>query len=121
MTVFIVQLTHYWDGAALVPRDVSSAAQFGRLVHLLSPTASPFQPAQPIKELREKLLHFSDNDYLLLMGSPVFIGLAVGIAADYNDGRVKLLQWSGKGQNPGYTVIEADLQYEYAEEFAAHA
>jgi hypothetical protein len=51
-----------------------------------------------IAELREKLKDYRDGDHLLLVGNPVLIGLSVALAADFNEGRVSLLQWSGKDQ-----------------------
>lgn len=97
--VFVVQKTMRWDGTKgeLVPKfDVSPAQEYGEIVYLLSPTASPFRPDSLLGELHEKLKDFTPDDYLLLIGSPVIIGLAVAIAADYTDGEVKVLQWSGK-------------------------
>lgn len=99
--VFVVQNQHRWDRdtSTFVPKyDMSSAEQFGQLVYLLSPTAAPFNPAPIVKELREKLADYREGDHLLLVGNPALI-LAVGaIAASYNDGRVSVLQWSGKEQ-----------------------
>ena len=89
--------------------DFSSAERFGRLVSLLSPTAKPFQPQSVIPDLREKLRGFSDEDFLLLVGSPVLIGFAVAVAADVNEGRVRLLQWSG--ERGEYTPISANLGF----------
>lgn len=88
-----------WDKTKgeLVPKfDVSPAEEYGQVEYLLSPTASPFLPETLLGELHQKLKDFNEDDYLLLIGSPVLIGIAVGIAADYTDGMVNVLQWSGK-------------------------
>lgn len=99
--VFVVQNQHRWDRdkAKFVPKfDLTPAQVFGDLVFLLSPTAAPFRPEPVVSELREKLRDFGPEDTLLLVGNPVLIGLAVAVAADYNDGSVSVLQWSGKDQ-----------------------
>lgn len=109
MTVYVVQKQMRWDAdrGELVPRfDLEPARVYGDIEYLLSPNAAPFNPGPIIDELRERLQDFSDDDHLLLIGNPCLIGFAVAIAADYN-GRVSLLQWSGKEQR--YISITADV------------
>lgn len=110
--VFIVQMPHRWDAErnALVPdKDVSSAEGYGELVFLLTPKAAPFQPEPILRELHEKLIDFSDQDWLLLIGNPALIGFAVCVAAQHNEGRINLLQWSGRGGHQGsYVPIRAN-------------
>lgn len=99
--VFVVQNQHRWNihTQQFEPKfDLSSAEEFGELIPLLNPTASPFRPDAPIRDMKEKLAGYSDDDYLLLIGNPMLIGFAVAIAADQNQGSVRLLQWSGKDQ-----------------------
>jgi hypothetical protein len=96
-------------GALEAKFDLTSAEKFGQTVHLLSPTARPFSSEHVIGVLREKLASFGDDDHLLLIGNPCLIGFAVAIAADFNDGRVKVLQWSGT--NREYISVSADLQF----------
>jgi len=96
--VFVVQDTKWVDpkDGQLKPKfDFSPAGEFGELVFLLGSNASPFNLPPVLTELQERLKEFGDDDYLLLVGSPVLLGLATAIAADYNDGRVNMLQWSG--------------------------
>ena len=97
--VFVVQKQHCWDPGKdqFVPKfDLSPAEQYGELVYLLSPTAAPFRPESVLRELQEKLADIKPDDYLLLIGNPVLIGLATAVAADALEGSVNLLQWSGK-------------------------
>lgn len=99
--VWIVQNQHRWDREAhtFVPKyDVSPAADYGTLFDLLSPTAAPFNSPPIITELTKKLRDFSDDDCLLAIGNPVLIGWATSIAAGFNGGRVRSLQWSGRDQ-----------------------
>ncbi len=107
--VYVVQNQHKLDRDTnrLVPKfDMKAAEGFGRLVYLLSPTAAPFHPDPVVKELRLKLKDYRTGDHLLLVGNPALI-LAVGcIAATYNEGRVSVLQWSGRDRR--YVAIEMD-------------
>lgn len=99
MTVFVVQHQHRWDteSRSFVPKfDMEPAREYGELSFLLSPTAAPFRPAPLVQELQAKLSKITSDDYLLLIGNPVLIGLAVAIAASYNQGNLNVLQWSGK-------------------------
>lgn len=100
MTVFAVQQQMRFDQVRkeLVPRftSINNAERWGQIVYLLSPSAHPFNPDLVLGDMHEKLLAFSDNDHLLLIGNPGLIGMATTIAAWYNNGSVKLLQWSGR-------------------------
>lgn len=100
MTVFAVQNQMRFDQekGELVERfpSIHKAERYGKIEFLLSPSASPFSPDLVIGDLHFKLKDFSDADHLLLVGNPVLIGLSVAIAAHYNSGRIRFLQWSGK-------------------------
>lgn len=127
--VFVVQRQMHWvaepgnpSAGKLTPKhDLTPAEQFGEIVYLLSPTASPFNPQPLIADLHAKLFDFSPDDYVLLVGNPVLIGLTVAVAADYNDGSVKMLQWSGSSHSyrpvsvvdifasdPGADILESE-------------
>lgn len=107
MTVFVVQKQMRFDNATgeLVPRfsTLEKAKKFGRLEYLLSPSAHPFNPPNVIGDLHDKLKNFSDEDHLLLIGNPALIGMAAAVASHYNEGRIRLLQWSGR--NSDYAEI----------------
>ena len=107
MTVFVVQQQMKFDPEKreLVPRfqSITKAERWGNLEYVLSPSAHPFNPELVLGDIHEKLSGFSDEDYLLLIGNPGLIGMCFSIAAHYNDGKVKLLQWSGRHGN--YTEI----------------
>lgn len=98
MTVFLVQDTKWVDprnGQLKSKFDYSAAEKFGTVEELLAPGDSPFNLPPVMEKLRKGLAMFTDEDYLLLVGSPVLIGLAVAVAADNNAGFVNMLQWSG--------------------------
>lgn len=111
MTVYAVQQQMRFDQIKkeLVPRftSINKAERWGEIVYLLSPSAHPFNPELVLGDLHEKLSSFSDDDHLLLIGNPGLIGMATSIAAYYNEGRVRLLQWSGRHNE--YTEIEAKI------------
>ena len=73
---------------------------------MLSPTAAPWSMDKLLPELREKLQHFDDGDYLLLVGNPALIGVVVAVASEYN-GKIQMLQWHGREKR--YIPIVADL------------
>jgi hypothetical protein len=111
--VYAIQNQHRWDQGKgeFVPKfDLSSAKQYGDVEYLLTPTAAPFNSGPVVKELKQKLSWFGDNDSLLLIGNPVLIGCAVAIAAKVNNGRVKVLQWSGTDRR--YVAVQLDLGVE---------
>lgn len=111
MTVFAVQQQMRFDQTRkeLVPRftSIHKAERWGNLEYLLSPSAHPFNPDLVLGDMHEKLSGFSDDDHLLLIGNPGLIGMATAIAAHYNNGQVKLLQWSGRHNE--YTEIVAKI------------
>lgn len=111
MTVYIVQKQMRFDDktGSLVPRfkTLDRAEKFGRFEYLLSPSAHPFNPDNIIGDLHEKLKDFCDEDYLLLIGNPVLIGMAAAVASHHNNGRLRFLQWSGR-QND-YAEVSARI------------
>lgn len=111
MTVFAVQKQMRFDQTLkeLVPRftSVEKAARWGKIDYILSPSAHPFNPDQVLGDMHEKLSGFNDDDHLLLIGNPGLIGMATAIAAYYNNGEIKLLQWSGRHDD--YTEIVAKI------------
>lgn len=112
MTVYAVQRPRMRDrrsGEMVDKYDLSPAEEYGIIEPLLSPTAKPFNSAPIIEELYVKLEEFTDEDYIICIGNPILIALAVSIAGDINDGRVKLLQWHGLQQK--YVSVETDLQF----------
>lgn len=85
-TVFIVQESP--------GKDFALAHTFGDVQVLLEPGDVTLSSAVTVRKLKAMLKDFSDEDYLLLMGDPVAIGIATTIASNVNNGRVKLLKWS---------------------------
>ena len=111
MTVFIIQKQMRFDNVTgeLVPRflSIDKAKKFGNFEYLLSPSAHPFRPQNVVGDLHEKLKNYSDKDLLLLIGNPALIGMAVAVASHHNNGKIRLLQWSGKDGE--YVEIQARI------------
>lgn len=111
MTVFVVQQQMKFDKeiGALVPRfsGLDKAERFGPLKYVLPPHAHAFDPEAVIGDMHSSLLDFCDDDFLLLVGNPALIGMVTAVAAHYNDGSVRLLQWSGRHEE--YTEITAKI------------
>ncbi|MBC8183265.1 hypothetical protein H8E88_19340 [candidate division KSB1 bacterium] len=88
--------------------DLTPASVYGELKILLSNRRMPLNIQPIIRELRSKLRNFSDEDYLLLVGDPVLIGLATAIAADINIGMINLLKWDR--QTKQYIKINTNIR-----------
>jgi len=111
MTVFAIQQQMKFDAGKreLVPRfpSIHKAEKWGPIVYVLSPSAHPFNPELILGDIHEKLSGFNDDDFLLLIGNPGLIGMSTAVAAHYNSGKVKFLQWSGR--HGEYTEIVAEI------------
>lgn len=89
-------------------RDYSPAMKYGEL-KLLLPEGNITMSTQPtVRRLRKALREFNDDDFLLLSGDPVAIGLATAIAADANQGRLKMLKWENREYL--YYNLQADIR-----------
>ena len=99
MTVFVVQ--------EAIGKNLLPAAKFGDIKILLPAGQVAYSPAPTVRRLREKLSHFSDNDYLLLMGDPAAIAIAGAVACERNNGKMRLLKWDR--QERQYFPIDVDI------------
>lgn len=94
--VYAVQQQRLRQGGELVDKfDFTEARSYGEIIVMLQHSATPFDMPPVIKALHEHLQHITKDDWIILTGNPVLIGLAVAIAADYLDGCLRILQWSG--------------------------
>jgi hypothetical protein len=75
-------------------KNISSADIFGEIEVLLNNKKQITYSAGAVADyLNTKLSSFKETDYLLLIGDPVAIGLAVAIAAKWSGGKMNLLKW----------------------------
>ncbi len=98
MTVYVLQDQLHYDEISreMKPKfNLRPAEDYGQIKFLLSPSASPFRCEGIVEELHVKLKDFTEDDYLLLIGNPILIGVVTAIAAKYCE-VITFLQWSGK-------------------------
>lgn len=95
-------------------KNILSASEFGKLEVLLSSSQIALLPGPSIFKLRQKLKHYSDEDYLLLIGDPVAIALAAEIASSFNNGKVNFLKWDR--QERKYLPIKTDINRRLSDE-----
>lgn len=89
-------------------KNLIPAIKFGELKFLLPAGAQiTFSPGQVVNKLKIALSDFNDNDYLLLIGDPVAIGISCIFAAEWNQGKVKMLKWDR--QEAMYYPIEINI------------
>jgi len=121
--VFVVQEPVGFDqasGEAIRKFDLTPAALFGELVYLLPSEKTPNDPQSSITLMEEKLADFSEQDYLLPIGHPLFIGCAFAIAALSSEGQVKSLIWVRR--QGSYVPIKVSLDgFRFEEEPANFA
>jgi hypothetical protein len=73
--------------------DLSSAEQYGGLVFLIPSGQSMLSTVPVVRQLKQQLAGFSDNDYLLPIGDPSIMAIAAMVAGERTGGRVKILKW----------------------------
>lgn len=90
--------------------DITPAEQFGELVICLKPGRDfHLDPDKTTQILNEKLRDYGPDDFLLLMGDPVAIGVAAQIASQVNKGSVRYLLWMRRGRY--YKAIRVGLPH----------
>lgn len=72
-------------------KDISDARDFGKLKVLLTGHETIREAAVA---LRDKLKFFTDQDYLLMVGSAINMGLAAHCALAANSGKANFLVWN---------------------------
>jgi hypothetical protein len=91
-------------------RDLSDALEFGDLDILIPAKDQVSLSAIPtLRRMERKLVKFTSDDYLMLSGDPVCIGIACALAAVANNGRFKLLKWDRLEER--YYPLEVDLYH----------
>lgn len=76
-------------------KNILPAEKFGKIVVMLDQkaTGTYIVPPETYTTLRKILRHFNDEDYLLLIGDPILIGIATAIALKENFGTANVLRW----------------------------
>lgn len=111
MTVYVVQKQMKYNSETGKPEPrfptITQAEKYGDIRYCLSSNHHPFDLEPVLGGLHENLSGFSDDDFLILVGNPILLGHATAIAAHYNEGRVKFLQWSAR--NSDYVLISSEI------------
>ena len=113
-TVWIVQETRKRVNGHWVPaHDTTPAETFGTRQQVLAEGVKPWTPGDVIEEIAQTLSSYdADRDYLLLIGTPIYIAIIFTIAADkaMSDGydHMRVLYWSRREKK--YTEILVPVQ-----------
>lgn len=110
-TVYVPQLPLTSNGGvgSVRPRiDLSPAERYGRLVYLCDwENMDGIDTTAVLFELRAKMKDYCDDDYLLMVGSPTLMAIVALVAAEVNDGKVRLLYW--RREQRRYVVVDIDM------------
>jgi len=91
-----------------VPFDTSQAEAFGEIKVMLPSSRNQFDLSDEFicQTLVMELEDFTEEDYLLLMGTPRAMAAAAAIAADNTDGMVQVLNWDKHTKRYVVSVLE---------------
>lgn len=105
--VFIPQMPLRKVNGVLEPiYDLTPAKEFGELVELVGPSAKPWTESV-LDEMYERLGTITEEDYILMIGSPVMCSITAAYVAQELNGRIQFLQWDG--YNRKYFPINVSL------------
>lgn len=98
-TVYVVHEPARWDHAAqaMVPIDISKAAEYGPLRIVLPGLNRPPAAAQALGALKAAFAGFGTDDYLLLAGDMDLLVWASSLALRRTGGKLNLLRWNNRG------------------------
>lgn len=85
--------------------DLSPLTRLGELV-ILSSGRSPINAQPLVMRMMRDLREFCDDDYILPVGDPVAIGIACAVAAQMNQGKLKLLRWE---REDGHRIVAVNV------------
>ena len=88
--------------------DLNPARTMGELVTLQPAGPLPIAPQQIIRDLRNKLKDFCDEDFILPVGNPALIAMVGAVAADVNMGNIQLMYWDPREKK--YYVIKVNTR-----------
>ena len=110
MTVYITQEVR--------GRDLTNALGYGDL-EILVPAKEQvyFSTKTMIQQIEAKLKAYTSDDYLMLSGDPVCIGVACAIAAKENNGSFNVLKWDRLEEK--YYSIKVDLNQPQGNDFSS--
>jgi hypothetical protein len=100
------------DGELIYRINMGKVKHYGKPINIFSwseiKERDDPNPDMLVWRLRTELHDFSDRDYIVPVGNPCLIGMAIAIAAECNEGRVKVLDWSKVKDD--YRLMEIDFR-----------
>ena len=88
-------------------KNLLAATKFGELEFLLPPKSNlMFSTEEAVNKIRSAVEFFGQDDYLLLVGDPVSIGIATHYAA-MNTHKVNMLKWD----NREYKYFPVEIEF----------
>lgn len=105
--VYVVQQVCYKEDGDWKPRhDLTPAEEYGELVFVCDLTINHYNPDAAYSRIQETMEGFKAGDFLLLVGNPILIGLAMICADEKSEGDFSVLQWDRGGR---YIPIKISL------------
>ena len=94
--VFVVQepVKKTSDGSYIPYMNLTPASAFGAIKFLIDPRNQSLSTEPTVEVIKQKLANYNDSDFLVPVGDPVAIGIAMVVAALVNKGAVKVLKWN---------------------------
>ena len=103
--VFITQEMH--------GRNFLPARHYGKLVAVLPDNAQIVISATPIlRKIQRALSDYNKEDFLLLSGDPIIMGLCMMVASEKTNGFLKMLKWEKREKD----YYEVNVDYYNKEE-----
>ena len=97
--VYVPQEPTRWDDTVklhMPTADLTPVLRYGELLVCLPPNVSLYMPEVVYAALKEFMRGFTQDDYVVAIGSPVLISMASIIASKVCNGPIKLLTWDRK-------------------------
>ena len=92
MRVFVVKVPErFVDGQWIEKFMLAEAEKFGEVIRILGKGNNYIVNEIPV--IQEALKDFTEDDFLILAGSPLQMGIAAYIAIKKTEGRMKFLVW----------------------------
>lgn len=110
--VYIIQepLKRDFQTGEMVPvMDFRKVLEYGDPVICLNSGRVSLTPGPTIDKLREVLKNFTDDDYLVPVGDPSAMAIAMMIIGDLNRGKCKILKWDKDSKR--YIKVDVDIYY----------
>lgn len=111
MTVYIVQrqMKFSHEEGSMKPRfeTIEKAREYGEIKELLPSNSHPYKPEVILEKLSKIIPNMTSDDWVVPVGNPTLVGLAVSMIADHFDGKIKMLHWSNRDEK--YVPIEVDV------------